>query len=289
MTKPSFFRISVIHVFVMACALGCLASSTWAQSPPAPAAGATPTAAPAKPTAKKPAAKARTTAKPSATTDAGPCQIGVIPVNSNQFAVQKIGTTILGNEFAQVSVDSWGLDDLVVMRVRAAAAGSTVRKIAYTKEDLQRAKSDSFFRNINAEWKTFVRQVAAGANCQRYVLVTNSSGQFANTNQTVEGVGILFWDHLIKKQNYLFALTRIRIFDGQTFELIKEAASSGDEVSLGAMLVGQNPIRGPSREVADALFPATPAEAVANSALRDGARALLAASLDKTLPVMLRQ
>jgi hypothetical protein len=275
----------MVRVFAIACVLSCLAASASGQTQSAPGAAATQTTT----AAKKPTPKARTRAKPPASADAGPCQIGVIPVNTNRFAVQKVGLTILGNEYAQVPVDGWGLDDLMVTRVRAAAAVSAVRKIAYTKEDLQRAKSDSFFHNINAEWRDFVRQVAAGANCQRYVLMTISSSQFANTNQTVEGFGILFWGNLIKKRTYLFALTHVRIFDGQTFELIKEAQSAGDDVSLGAMLIGDNPIRGPSREVDDTSFPATPAEAATNPALREGARALLAASLDKTLPAMLRQ
>lgn len=275
----------MVRVFAIACVLSCLAASASGQTQSAPGAAATQTTT----AAKKPTPKARTRAKPPASADAGPCQIGVIPVNTNRFAVQKVGLTILGNEYAQVPVDGWGLDDLMVTRVRAAAAVSAVRKIAYTKEDLQRAKSDSFFHNINAEWRDFVRQVAAGANCQRYVLLTISSSQFANTNQTVEGFGILFWGNLIKKRTYLFALTHVRIFDGQTFELIKEAQSAGDDISLGAMLIGDNPIRGPSREVDETSFPATPAEAATNPALREGARALLAASLDKTLPAMLRQ
>jgi hypothetical protein len=275
----------MVRVFAIACVLSCLAASASGQTQSAPGAAATQTTT----AAKKPTPKASTSAKPPASADAGPCQIGVIPVNANRFAVQKVGLTILGNEYAQVPVDGWGLDDLVVTRVRAAAAVSAVRKIACTKEDLQRAKSDSFFRNINAEWRDFVRQVAAGANCQRYVLMTISSSQFANTNQTVEGFGILFWGNLIKKRTYLFALTHVRIFDGQTFELIKEAQSAGDDVSLGAMLIGDNPIRGPSREVDETSFPATPAEAATNPTLREGARALLAASLDKTLPAMLRQ
>ncbi len=278
----------MIRIFAVACLLWCISATASGQAQPAPAAVAPST--PAKPVAKKLAPKAKASAKLSGPAESGPCQIGVIVVNVNQFAVQKVGLTLFGNEYAQVPVDGWGLDDLVVMRVRAAAGGSAVRKIAYSKEDLQRAKkSDSFFRNVNAEWADFVRQAAAGANCQRYVLVNGSSSQFSNTNQTVDGIGIVYWGNLIKKRTYQFALTRIRIFDGQTFELIKQAPAAGDNVSLGAILIGDNPIRGPNREVDEASFPATPAEAVTNPALREGARGLLAASLDRTLPAMLRQ
>jgi hypothetical protein len=38
----------------------------------------------------------------------------------------------LGNDLKEVPIESWGLDDLVVARVRAAAgAGIAVRRIAY--------------------------------------------------------------------------------------------------------------------------------------------------------------
>jgi len=126
----------MVRVFAIACVLSCLAASASGQTQPAPGAAATLTTTAAKPAARKPTPKAKTSAKPPASADAGPCQIGVIPVNTNKFGVQKVGLTILGNEYAQVPVDGWGLDDVVVTRVRAAAAVSAVRKIAYTKEDL---------------------------------------------------------------------------------------------------------------------------------------------------------
>ena len=50
-----------------------------------------------------------------------------------------------------------------------------------------------------------------------------------------------------------------------------------------------NPLGGPSRQLDLAMFPERPADAAANPVLRDGVRAMLIASLDKTLPAMLRQ
>ena len=48
------------------------------------------------------------------------------------FVVQKIGLTVFGNDYAEVPV-SWGLDDLVFARVRAAAGNTPVRRITYAK------------------------------------------------------------------------------------------------------------------------------------------------------------
>src|SRR6266852_1143397 len=110
----------MVRVFAFACALSCLAASAWAQSPPVPGPAAAQPAAPAKPAVKKPASKAKTSAKPPGPSDSGPCQIGVISAIGDQFTVQNIGLTMFGNEQMEAPVDAWGLDDLVVTRVRAA-------------------------------------------------------------------------------------------------------------------------------------------------------------------------
>ena len=75
-------------------------------------------AAKARPAVKKPASPEGTLAPPSAS---GPC-IGVFPLLGDRFQVKKIGITVFGNEFKEIAVDNWGLDDLVVERVRAVVA-----------------------------------------------------------------------------------------------------------------------------------------------------------------------
>jgi hypothetical protein len=258
----------------------------WAQSPPtqpAPAASA-----PAKPAAKKAAPKAKPAAKQPAAVGTGPCQIGVITIVGNVFGVQKIGFTVFGNEYTPVPIESWGLDDLAVARVRAAAAGRVVRKIAYDKEELSRiGESKSFFRNLNDDVKQFVQRSAGNANCERYVLINRTRSRFSNLNQTVNGVGIVKWGNPIKERTYLFALTYIRVLDGQTFDIVKQSAAESDDEHAISRLLVLNPIRGPNHELDESLFPATPADAASNPAFREGIRSLLTTSLDRTLPGLL--
>jgi hypothetical protein len=45
--------------------------------------------------------------------------MGVIVHVGDVFVVQKVGLTVFGNEFAEVPT-SWGLDDLIFARVKAA-------------------------------------------------------------------------------------------------------------------------------------------------------------------------
>jgi hypothetical protein len=273
----------MVRVFTAAIFLSCFIVSASAQAP-SPQGAATQTGTPA---AKKSAPKAKTSAKPVA--DSGPCQIGVIPVIGDTFVVQKVGLMVFGNELTEVSTSGWGLDDLVVARIRAAAPGATVRKITAAKDAFAAIKRpeglSGLFHDTNADLVAAVRQIVAGTHCKRYVLVRRYGSQFSNTNQDVRGVGIVSW----AGRTYSFALTYIRVFDGEDFSIIKRGAASTDDEPAISRALMLNPIRGPSRKLEEGFFPSAPGEAVSNPALRDEIRALLAASLDQTVPAMLSE
>jgi glutathione S-transferase len=112
-------------------------------------------------------------------------------VVGDQFAVQKIGLTVFNNEYTEVPIDAWGLDDLVVARVRAVMApGTGVRRIAYPRAAFAPYDhaAPSLFRNRADDLTAIVRQITANAGCKRYVAVTRLSGQLDGTNQTLRGI-----------------------------------------------------------------------------------------------------
>jgi hypothetical protein len=276
----------MVRVFTAAFVFSCFIVSASAQTPP-PQGAATQSGAPAaKPVAKKSTPKPKAGAKVAP--ESGPCPIGVIPFIGDLFVVQKVGLMVFGNEYAEVSTNGWGLDDLAVARIRAAAPGVAVRKITAAKDAFateEKGGLSALFRDRNVELIAAVRKVVAGTSCKRYVLVHRSVSQFSNTNQQVRGVGIVGW----AGRNYLFALTYILVFDGEDFSILKQAAASTDDESLLSRGLGLNPIHGPSRRLEDEPFPASPGEAASNPALREGVRALLSASLDQTLPTVLTE
>jgi len=169
--------------------LSCFAAPGWSQSPSTP-----PTApAPGNPVAKKPAPKAKAAAKPATVVDSGPCKIGVISAIGDKFVLEHIGLTVFGNEFTDAPIESWGLDELVVARARAAAGGQSVRRITYARGafDPYYNPPRELFRDAKNDLVNVVRQVAANANCERYLVVVRSSGQVPNTNQSANGVGLV--------------------------------------------------------------------------------------------------
>ncbi|UPK27174.1 hypothetical protein [Bradyrhizobium sp. 195] len=233
-----------------------------------------------RPAVKKPAAA------PRAPAEAGPCQIGVIPIAGDLFMVEKFGPVKFLDKYTRTSVAAWALDDLVVSRVRAAAAGIAVRRIPYTPKELRsggRQEQTSLFRPYReaAVVGSFVQFLAPRLRCERYLVVHRHGG-----TQREYGIGISQYPY--GGPVHLFAMMFIRIYDGRTFEVIKEApALMTEDTYLERMRA--NFLGGPSTQLDRAMFPEKPADVVNNPVLREGVRTMLTKSLDKTLPALLQR
>jgi hypothetical protein len=277
----------MVRYLTIAFALACLAAPASAQVQPAPGTAATQTATPpTKPAVKKPAAKAKTAAKPPATDD-GRCDLGVIPAAGNKIALQKVGITVFGNETSAVPFDAWGIDDLIVARVRAAAgAGLAVRRITVGKEglfDLYEKPGKGLFNNPKENLTEAVGKIAANSRCARYIIVKKFTGQLAGTNQTLDGIGVV--THGPFGRAAVFAYTQVAIFDGQTFAIHDDPFGSFG-ARLSASLSAKNEYL---RAVDGAEFPASPEAAAKDAKLRDAARALVTERLDRILPEYLKE
>lgn len=266
-------RVVAIAIFFV-----CLPISSFAQTQRAAEPTTRPAAQGAKPAARKPGPRSVTAVGPA---DNGSCQIGVIPIAGNLFLVETFGLFTFSDTKARVTVDGWALDELVVARVRAAAPGMSVRRIPFTKEELAHHRTPMLFYNVGDDIREFAQYVSRGMNCERYVVVHRHGG-----NQPEYGIGIS--KRPFAKEATLFAMMYIRVYDGRTFQLTKEAPALTTENTYVERVL-HNPLGGPSRQLDVAMFPDKPADAITNPVLRDGVRAMLAASLDKTLPALLAQ
>lgn len=236
-----------------------------------------------KPDVVKPAVRKPAPAKPNPPIESGPCQIGVIPIAGDLFMIEKFGPLKFLDKYTRTAVTAWALDDLVVARVRAAAPGNSVRRLSYTREELRSGghrEQTPFFYRAETDVRNFVQFLAPRLRCDRYVVVHRHGG-----TQREYGIGISQYPY--NGPVHLFAMMYIRIYDGRTFEMIKEAAALMTEDTYMNRLL-HNHLGGPSRELDRAMFPEKPAEVVNNPVLRDGVREMLTKSLDKTLPALLQ-
>ena len=268
----------MLRVVVIAIIVVCAPISSFAQTQPTAERTMRPAAQGAKPPARKPGPRSGTAVGPA---DSGSCQVGVIPIAGNLFLVETFGLFTFSDTKARVAVDGWALDELVVSRVRAAAPGMSVRRIPFTKEELAHHRKPMLFYDAEEDIREFAQFVSRGVNCERYVVVHRHGG-----NQREFGIGIS--KHYFAKQASLFAMMYVRVYDGRTFRLIREAPALMTENTYIERVL-HNPLGGPSRQLDIAMFPGKPADAIANPVLRDGVREMLTASLDKTLPALLAQ
>jgi hypothetical protein len=247
---------------------------------------------PAKPMPAKPAAKKPEPAKPDAAAQSGPCGIGVIPHVGESFLLQSFGITVFGNELKKVPIESWGLDDLLVARVRAAAGPHfAVRRMAYPANAFATFDDPPPFHNGENDLKEIAQTVSRAGGCERYIVAVRDAIRIGDSNIIVRGIGVFHRGGLIDRFNsdILVVLTALYVIDGRSFEIVKKGYGGiADEDTLVDRLRRgfsyETPIHGPSRKLEDFTWPPTP-DAVAG--LREPTRALLAASLDVALPRLL--
>jgi hypothetical protein len=209
----------------------------------------------------------------------GSCAVGVVSQLGEKFTVGAIGYTVFGNEINEVPVESWHIDDLVIGKISGALGKrAVVKRIPYHKEAFASLETLKLFRDTEAEVGEGVRALTAGTRCARYLLVTRAYRNVGNTNQTIGGIGVLhtgIGELFVKITAY--ALFSLRLYDGETFTLLKRAnAPSGDSIFLEW-------IHGPHRLIDESLWPNSPDNAVQNAKLREAIRELVSQGMDATL------
>jgi hypothetical protein len=246
-------------------------------------AAAQPAAAAAKP-AKKPAKtpKAAKPAAPSAA-ESGPCDMGVIVSAGDVFTIEKVGFTIFNTQRDRIPI-SWGLDDLIFARIKSIG-GAGVRRIAATGEAIEAYNHPKAFWQQGDSPGDVIRRVAGPIECRRYLVITRQTGQLPNTNMAITGIGVV--QHSIFGYTSVFALIKLDLLDGRSFELqrnpndnFKRVFSDAAENFGGA--------RG-MQKIDNSAYPDAPSDAANSALLRDTARALLTARLDKDIPAYFAQ
>jgi hypothetical protein len=181
-----------------------------------------------------------------------------------------------------VPVDSWRIDDLVVAKVGGVfGKRAVVKRIPYRKEAfaalLETPPPLRMFRDTDKEIGDGVRTLAAGTHCDIHLFVARAYYNFSQTNQTIGGIGVLHTGSVLFTNVNAYALFTVRLYDGETFKLVKRAnAPSGDSIFMET-------IHGPHRKLDESAWPDPPANAVQNAKLRETIRELVAQGMDAAL------
>jgi hypothetical protein len=278
----------MFRAFFVAFIVSVFATPSNAQTQPAKGTAATQTTPSAAKPAKKPAPKAKMTAKPVAV-ETGPCRLGVISALGNRFSVHKFGLTIFETEDNEVPVEGWGLDDLAVARVRAATGTDpSVRRINYPKDAFEpyyHPKS-RFLPDPNEGLPAIIRSITPNANCERYLVITRFKGTVPGTKMEINGIGVYSQGiGSLARHSHLFANVAVAMFDGATYERNNPSLSAiGSSLSRAFQLTED-----PLTKLDHSLFPDPPEGASTSTVLKERTRALVSAQLDRVIPGRLQE
>lgn len=190
----------------------------------------------------------------------------------HRYEIKTIGLMVFGNDLKTASISSWSVDSLVVQRLGAGLASKySVRAISIQTDVLKTVPTGgrSIFEAADADapFKAAL-STHAKAGCAYVLLVRTYRGQFPGTNQTIEGLGIVKQDGIIK--NYSI----YGVFGPQLYN-----ARNGDRIRLPAFddIFSSNWLN-PAKE---SDWPDTPEAATRNAKLRDATRRIVTTETDK--------
>ena len=185
--------------------------------------------------------------------------------------------TVFGNALDKAPIDAWGIDDFVNSKIGAQLSQRfDVKRVAYPKgafAPLDKVKSP--FAEPKDDRKDIVRGIVASHKCDLSIVVTKSGSMVGDTNQAVLGLGIVDASTIIFNNNvWLFAIAEIRVYDGHTFAILGHKRSYTWQPSLGGVV-----IRGPNRHVDKSWWPASSAQVVQDTKLKQATMELVEKSV----------
>jgi hypothetical protein len=211
-------------------------------------------------------------------------QVGIISAFGDKFHLQKVGVTVFGNESNEFSAAAWGIDDLVVTKVRTALGQRfDIRPVTYQRSAFYEPNSGGIGAATRAAGiAADTRAAGATGGVDAYVVITRGFSKVGATNQFVNGLGIIEASSPIYASSYfIYALYGVSIVDARTF------ASKG---IVSARMPGESQINplpttfliGPHRKADQSWWP-TSRDAASNQRLKGAVVELIDQSLSYTL------
>jgi hypothetical protein len=207
--------------------------------------------------------------------------VGVISAVGDTLTITKAGLIGRGNGTRVYSIESWGIDDLIVSRAGALLSRRfQVQPVIYKRAAfaaLERRNPVIIANLLRRDKITdLVRTEAATQGFDAYVVITKGTSIYGNGARSVEGVGIIHHSALLNSYNQIHALYVVRVIDAHKFSVLDTwSAAPLDNTEIARL-------RGPSRTVDDAFLPTGigPAE---NEKLKAAVTDLIERSLPATL------
>lgn len=155
--------------------------------------------------------------------------VGIISAIGDEMSMTRAGLTALNNPGQSVSVQSWGLDDLIVQQATTLLSGRfRVQPVSYSRARFSAIK-ESAVGPVNLvrgdPFKALVRTEVSPQGLDAYIVITRAKSKLG-TGRNVEGIGFVEYRTVLASYGLIHALYEVRLIDGKTFDVIEKRAAS---------------------------------------------------------------
>jgi hypothetical protein len=207
--------------------------------------------------------------------------IGIISAVGDTLTVTKAGLSGPANRQQAYSIESWGIDDLIVNRASALLGRRfQLRPVTYRRAAFAIPERNNPVVVVNLLRKDrigdLVRLEASPQGLDAYVVITKGTSMYGSGGRSVGGIGITSHSALLNSYNQIHALYVVRVIDGHKFSVLEKRSAAPLDNSEIARLGG------PSRMVDDTFLP-TANGALGSEKLKEAITDLIERSLPATL------
>ena len=208
--------------------------------------------------------------------------VGIISAIGDELTLTQAGLTGFADNEQRFSIESWGVDDLIVTRVSALLAPRfQVQPVSYPRAVFAARQRDAPIAAMNLlrddPIKEFVRTQVSPPGVDAYIVITKATSKYGSRGRTVAGIGIVNRGAVFGSYVQLHALYVITMIDGHELKAIGKRTAP----PLGNDDIVKLP--GPSRQVDASLLPTATNVPASNEALKAAVIDLIERSLPATL------
>jgi hypothetical protein len=205
--------------------------------------------------------------------------VGIISAFADDFTITNAGLTGMDSTDRSVSIEPWGIDDLIVSRVGALLSQHfQVHNVTYRRAAFATRERSSSVAVVNLLRDDPVKALVHDVSPQgldAYIVITKATSRYGSRGRPVSGLGVIYHSAVLGSYAEVHALYGIRVIDGHTFNVIdKMSASPLDNADIARL-------SGPSRRLAVSLRP--PNDLASNDTLKAAVTDLIERSLATTL------
>jgi hypothetical protein len=151
-------------------------------------------------------------------------KLGVISAIGDKFYARKTGLGFLGNDFKEMAIAAWGIDEMMTAKIRAALSPRfDVRPVTYKRAVFAAFPDRSGFlaQNFRPE---VVREVSP-QGLDAYLVVVKSERSNGGSRPLFQGLGSTEGNTDVDPIMFVHAYYNIYLVDGRDFQIKSQAGS----------------------------------------------------------------